>query len=119
MMCSPVEVEKESPHHGGGSVHVGELGIRHQDAVPRGDTAMRRLRLSTVMLLVIIVGLGTGYSVQQQRAARREAKIAELQRDVDVLTEIEARSQRSKRSRPQTQQSAEKRATDAAVAKDE
>ena len=80
---------------------------------------MRRLRLSTVMLLVIIMGLGIGYAVQQQRAARRETKIAELQRDVDVLTEIEARSQRSKRSRAAKPQSAAGKTTEAGVAKDE
>jgi uncharacterized protein HemX len=80
---------------------------------------MRRLRLSTVMLLVIIMGLGIGYAVQQRRAARREAKIAELQRDVDVLTEIEARSQKATRSQAAKQQSAEGKTTDAGVAKNE
>jgi hypothetical protein len=42
-----------------------------------------------------------------------------LQRDVDVLTEIEARSQRAKRSQAAKQQSAEGKTTDAGVAKNE
>ncbi len=37
MMCAPVEVERESLHHGDGSVEVGGLGIRHQVAVPSVD----------------------------------------------------------------------------------
>ena len=80
---------------------------------------MRGVRLSTVMLLVIIMGLGIGYAVQQRRAARREAMITDLQRHVDMLTEIEARSQKAKGSQAAKQQSAEGKTTDAGVAKNE
>jgi hypothetical protein len=36
---------------------------------------MRRFRLSTLMLLIVIAALGTGLVVQHQRAARREAEL--------------------------------------------
>jgi hypothetical protein len=52
---------------------------------------MRRFRLSTLMLLIVIVALSIALVVQQQRAGRREAK---LQNDVEVLTRIEARLQK-------------------------
>ena len=41
---------------------------------------MRRFRLSTLMLLIVIAALGVALVVQQRRAARREAGLqAELQ----------------------------------------
>ena len=41
---------------------------------------MKRFRLSTLMLLIVIVAMGVALVVQHQRAARREAEIrAELE----------------------------------------
>jgi hypothetical protein len=37
--------------------------------------AMKRFRLSTLMLLIVIVALGTALMVQHHRAARREAEL--------------------------------------------
>jgi hypothetical protein len=45
-----------------------------QSCLNEGD-AMKRFRLSTVMLLVIIVALGVALVVQEQRARRREAAL--------------------------------------------
>ena len=36
---------------------------------------MKRFRLSTLMLLIVIAALGTALVVQQRRAARREAEL--------------------------------------------
>ena len=36
---------------------------------------MKRLRLSTLMLVVVIAALGTALVVQQRRASRREAQL--------------------------------------------
>ncbi|HEV3338944.1 MAG TPA: hypothetical protein VG125_01265 [Pirellulales bacterium] len=36
---------------------------------------MKRFRLSTLMLLVVIAALGIGLVVEHQRAARREAEL--------------------------------------------
>ncbi len=36
---------------------------------------MRRFRLSTLMLLIVIAALGVALAVQQRRAARREAEL--------------------------------------------
>jgi hypothetical protein len=39
------------------------------------DNAMRRIRPSTLMLLIVIAALGIGLIVQDRRAARREAEL--------------------------------------------
>jgi hypothetical protein len=36
---------------------------------------MRRFRLSTLMLLIVVAALGVALAVQQRRAARREAEL--------------------------------------------
>jgi Flp pilus assembly protein TadB len=56
---------------------------------------MKRLRLSSFMLLTVFIGLAFAFVMQRERAIRREANIARLQNDVEVLTQIEARTQKS------------------------
>jgi hypothetical protein len=70
---------------------------------------MRRFRLSTLMLLIVIAALSIALVVQQQQVARREARIAQLQNDVNVLREIEARSQKIMQSQAKKLRSAEDR----------
>jgi hypothetical protein len=55
---------------------------------------MKRLRLSSFMLLTVIIGLAFAFVIQRERAIRREGEIAQLRTDVEVLTRIEARSQK-------------------------
>jgi hypothetical protein len=43
--------------------------------VERAGSAMKRFRLSTLMLLIVIAALVVALAVQQQRAARREAEL--------------------------------------------
>lgn len=42
---------------------------------------MKRFRLSTVMLLIVIAALGLALVVQQERATRREARLQDQLRD--------------------------------------
>jgi hypothetical protein len=55
---------------------------------------MKRLRLSSFMLLTVIIGLAFAFVIQRERAIRREGEIAQLRTDVEVLTRIESRSQK-------------------------
>jgi hypothetical protein len=57
----------------GSRVQLGYDEYAHS-CLNEGD-AMKRFRLSTVMLLVIIVALGVALVVQEQRARRREAAL--------------------------------------------
>jgi hypothetical protein len=68
---------------------------------------MKRFRLSTLMLLIVITALSIALVVQQQRVAHREARIAQLQNIVDALREIEARSQKIMQSQAKKLQSTE------------
>jgi hypothetical protein len=55
---------------------------------------MKRLRLSSFMLLTVIIGLAFAFVIQRERAIRREGEIAQLRTDVEVLTRIDSRSQK-------------------------
>jgi hypothetical protein len=59
---------------------------------------MKRFRLSTLMLLIVIAALGVAVVVQQRRAARREvelqAGLAKLQADQAVIEQVLVRQQR-------------------------
>jgi hypothetical protein len=59
---------------------------------------MKRFRLSTLMLLIVITALGIGLVVQQRRAAHREA---ELQARLAVIESVLARQQRLLRTQLQ------------------
>ena len=66
---------------------------------------MKRFRLSTLMLLVVISALGIGLVVQRRRAARREvelqARLAKVHAEQAVIESVLARQQ--KRLRTQLQ----------------
>jgi hypothetical protein len=49
--------------------------ILHAVMSVSGDDTMRRYRLSTLMLLVVIAALSVTLAVQHQRAVRREADL--------------------------------------------
>jgi hypothetical protein len=55
------------------------------------DDAMKRFRLSTLMLLIVIAALCVALVVQQRRAARREAELQfrlyRAEREADLLIE--------------------------------
>jgi hypothetical protein len=72
---------------------------------------MRRFRLSTLMLLVVIAALGVALAVQQRRAARREdglrAKIKGLE-ETDMMIRWHEMSER-RLVRYRSNQAAEKR----------
>jgi hypothetical protein len=72
---------------------------------PRG--AVKRFRLSTLLLLIAIAALCIALVVQQQQVARWEARIAQLQNELNVLREIEARSQKIMQSQAKKLRSAE------------
>jgi hypothetical protein len=46
---------------------------------------MKRFRLSTLMLLIVIAALGVAMVVQQRRAARREAELRARLAEKDAL----------------------------------
>ncbi len=59
---------------------------------------MKRFRLSTLMLLIMIAALGVALAVQQRRAARREAelqaRLAELQNEFAVMQMVLAKHEK-------------------------
>ena len=59
---------------------------------------MKRFRLGTLMLLIVIAALGIGLVVQQRRAARREAelqaRLARVQSERAVIESVLARQQK-------------------------
>jgi hypothetical protein len=66
---------------------------------------MKRFRLSTLMLLIVIAALGIGLFVQQRRAARREAelqaRLANVQAEQAVIASVLARQQKLLRTQLQ------------------
>jgi hypothetical protein len=58
---------------------------------------MKRFRLSTLMLLIVIAAMGIGLVVQQRRAAHREvelqARLAKVQAEQAVIERVLARQQ--------------------------
>jgi hypothetical protein len=71
---------------------------------------MKRFRLSTLMLLIVIAALGVAVVVQQRRAARREvelqAGLAKLQADQAVIEQALVRQQRLLRTQLQKEDAA-------------
>jgi hypothetical protein len=72
---------------------------------------MKRFRLSTLMLLVVIVGLAIALVVQERRAARREvqlqAEIADLQARLRPLSASFFRSPQMQRTMMRMQNDSE------------
>jgi hypothetical protein len=66
---------------------------------------MKRFRLSTLMLLIVIAALGIGLLVQQRRAAQREvelqARLAKVQAEQAVIESVLARQQKLLRTQLQ------------------